>query len=350
MAAKTAFVFAGAHKTASSALQHACQAHARDLLDIGILYPCPASGFPEVPPNHSFPARDAFSPERWARKIPLRDVRSATRETARELWNLVLSSDSDLLIVAEGICLLPVAGLRDLRTSLERAGYKVKPFFSLRSPASFLRSVIQQQVKGQELTLSNSRQVKLQLYPRLATILTAWPDTTLMAFEKACRSDDGPVGYYLRHLLPWLPSELVSGISITRSSASGNASGTDQAVRLASYLNSIDSNASIHRQTAAQRAFLLRLFRKLAGDPFKLLKTDLDYPSAIEQVADQTKKINDILLDRIANFIPYQPQIEFADAPASWTPEVFSSLDDLLHLCPAEWKEPLNEYIDPRCK
>ena len=57
---KTAFVFAGAHKTASTALQHACHDHATELFQLGVLYPCSVTGYKDVHVNHSNLVRDCF--------------------------------------------------------------------------------------------------------------------------------------------------------------------------------------------------------------------------------------------------------------------------------------------------
>jgi len=341
---KTAFVFAGAHKTATTALQQACGDHARELLELGLLFPCSATGYNNIHINHTYLVRECFGLVASRRRRAARGAAAQCREDLLAAWEQMIHSGSNLLIVGEGICLLEVPELQELRLSLESAGYRVKPFFSVRSPDGYLRSVVQQRVKGQSLMLAPDYIPKLRLLGQLQKILATWPDTALMTFEQACASPDGPVGFYLRKLFPSIPSDLVKAMGATRS----NPSGSDQAVRLASHIQTLHPRSSVPKQIRARRAFILALFRRLAGEPFRLLPTDLDASSALEQVINQTNQINAILADRVEGFTPYTPTISYGEAPAAWTPEVFESLETLRHLCPDEWIEALNSYISTK--
>lgn len=338
---KTAFVFAGAHKTATTALQQACLQHATDLVGFGLLFPCSASGYHGIPANHTAIIRECFGSKAWARKMAKRGYSAQPQHEVVAAWNQVLQSEHNLLIVAEGICQLELAELHDLRESLESAGYLVRPFFSIRNPDTYLRSVVQQKVKGQAFSLSPDRCINIGLLSHLEKILAAWSDTQLLTFEQACQSIDGPVGFYLRQLSPSLPIALIQAMGGMRS----NPSGTDQAVRLASHLHSLHPRSSAPLKGREQRAFILALFRRLDGEPFRLLSTDLDGSNALDQVKSQTKRINEILSEKVEGFVPYDPTITYGEKPAPWTPEVFKSLDQLKHLCPDEWTETLDCYI-----
>jgi hypothetical protein len=341
---KTAFVFAGAHKTATTALQQACGDHARELLELGMLFPCAVTGYKEVHINHTYLVRECFGLEASRRRRAARGVAAHCSDDLRALWEQMIRSGRNLLIVGEGICLLEVSELQELRSSLESAGYRVKPFFSVRSPDGYLRSVVQQRVKGQSLQLAPDYIPKLRLLGQLQKILATWPDTSLMTFEQACRSEDGPVGFYLRKLFPSIPSALVKAMGATRS----NPSGSDQAVRLASHIQTLHPRSSVPKQLRARRKFILALFRRLAGEPFRLLPTDLEASSTLDQVVNQTIQINSILAERVEGFTPYTPAISYGKEPAAWTPEVFESLEALRHLCPDEWIETLDGYISAK--
>lgn len=338
---KTAFVFAGAHKTATTALQQACQQHVDDLLDCGLLFPCPASGYSNIPVNHTSIIRECFGAKAWGRKMAVRGYSAQPLHEVVAAWNQVLASNQNLLIVAEGICHLKSPELHELRGSFESAGYQVRPFFSIRNPDSYLRSVVQQKVKGQALALAPDRCINIGLLTQLEKLLSAWPDTQLMTFEQACESEDGPVGFYLRQLSPSLPIALVKAMGGMRS----NPSGTDQAVRLASHLHALHPRGSSPQKFREQRAFILALFRRLTGDPFRLLTTDLDGTYALAQVESQTSGINQILAEKIKHFRPYKPIISYGKESAPWTPEVFQSIEELRRLCPDDWAETLSDYI-----
>jgi hypothetical protein len=340
LSSKIAFVFAGAHKTATTALQQACFGYSGDLLKSNILFPSFATGYKQVTPNHTYLIRACFGADSWSRKRLSRNG-SKGRSDLSGSWTQVISSSNNLLLIGEGTCTLDSSELLVMRASLESAGYEVKPFFCVRSPSSYLRSVVQQRVKGQFLILSPDCAPNIKLLGQLQKLLAAWPDTTLLTFEQACDSEGGPVEFYLRHLFPPLPVDLLKSMAVVHS----NPSGSDQAVRLASYLHASHPRSTVPHQIKARRAFILALFRRLAGDPFRLLPTDLDAALALEEVRNQTLQINEILADRVDEFVPYSEHISYGAEPAPWNSEVFQSLKELLPLCPVEWIDALNAYV-----
>ena len=199
----------GRHKTGTSSIQATLAAN-RDLLrSRGVLYPA------SLPENHSGFFRDAFAPN--PESFPINKHNGLNREAIQKMARRQLDDvsrefesfqGSHLIFSAEDACTLPLEGVRNIKKLLDErlSPNKYQIIFYTRHPVSRALSGIQQNVKGNGLTLEDAIDFHIRGGgPSYANITKNFSDVfgesflKVRAFEAALETPGGPVvDFFLR--------------------------------------------------------------------------------------------------------------------------------------------------------
>jgi len=199
---KKLYLHMGFHKTATSSFQATCKANVSRLGAQGVSYPLFNSEQIKQSniENHSIPIFSVFTehPEIYHMNIRWKvgDIEGLNDDYLVELErNLLL--DKDIIISGEGISLLTIQALSDLKRFIEKFNFLIVPLVVVKSPYEFHCSQTQQLVKsGTETSLVNfASQIN-----KIKVIRKVFPNTEFIPFEKTCEHKLGPVGF----LFDWI--------------------------------------------------------------------------------------------------------------------------------------------------
>lgn len=344
--AKILHLFAGAHKTATTALQIAACQHAASLQKHGILYPCeatlPGSG---IPANHSALIANLFEQE------PRRDKRRQTLQpqcdNSLQRWHTMLASESDLLVVAESTGRLSSRGLQELASSVADHGFVLKTYYTVTQPSRYFYSTLQQRIKHCRscYCLNPGLRQPLRLAERFARVVDNLPNTEILRFETACAQSGGPTPYYLRAVMADRDPELLAAVAGTHA----NRSGCDQAVRFCSWLNERGQEGESAMEHEARIRFVLHLFRTLKGSPFRPMSSDVDNAWTAAEVERQTVLVNAVLSSRQPGGTSYTNDLEWSASSAPWTEDLCSQFEQILEQCPDHLRSHGRAYFAMVC-
>lgn len=161
---RTVVLHIGCHKTGTSSIQATLAAH-RDLLrSRGVLYPS------ALPANHSSFFKNAFHPSPESLSGNTQGMtRAALRKRAEQKMSAVMeevaaSGLETIVLSGEDACFLPPRGIRNLKNFAEdmMAQGRCNVVVYVRHPIARALSGIQQNVKGNGLTLEDSKAFHLQ--------------------------------------------------------------------------------------------------------------------------------------------------------------------------------------------
>ena len=204
----------GLHKTATTTFQITCRDSCERLAEQGVNYPlftCSQINETRIC-NHSIPLINLYSekPENYHmnKRMKIADLEKAITEY-RCTFADALRCDSTLLLSGEGLSTnLSANSLRNLARDIESYGYRLIPFCLVRSPYSYICSLVQQRIRGGEhfpgLSFGSmfpcDGSKLLGLLPSTAKILNrlkqVFGDKLLIyPFSKAVKYANGPVAF-----------------------------------------------------------------------------------------------------------------------------------------------------------
>lgn len=199
--ARTVTLHIGRHKTGTSSIQSTLAANYDLLRSRGVLYP---ASLPEN--NSSFFARAFFpKPEQHPSNKRYGHKRGKLKRLAQQRLDalaqeLAAFDGHQIIFSAESACFLPPRGIRRIKTTFDEliAPERYQVILYTRDPVSRALSGIQQNVKGNGLTLEDAKQRHLEgggkTYRDIATDYAEvfGPEAlVLRSFEAAVRSEAG---------------------------------------------------------------------------------------------------------------------------------------------------------------
>jgi hypothetical protein len=243
---KKLILLTGLHKTGTTSIQTACANNLEALRASGFLFPVMRmqnnDGSFSKHVNHStlltpiFKKKSLSSFYRSPQPDEIRAYEVARKHRRDTFKNFLEANQADLLLIAEECSLLAPDELLDLKDFFNALHFEVQVYCCIRSPSSWLTSMVVQQVMGkrsQRLIITKliesfviSGEV---IVPRIQKIIAAFPDTKFYSFNSAVSPKAGPAGYFLSLL----------GIDLGKnfSSIRENVGGSDHAVRVNNKIN-----------------------------------------------------------------------------------------------------------------
>lgn len=241
MTNKQIILHLGVHKTGSSSIQATLSdpANAQRLANHGVYMPqslpsnCSRffiSAFSENPENYHANRRDCLSASQ---------IRQQTKTEARKFREEVgRSSLGTVILSGEDGCMLAASGFRRLHDFLTSSGFRhrdIKVLVYTRDPLSYVNSAIQENVKGNGLTIAQSKQNHIrmltgkyqQLVQQLKTVFDE-NNIAVRSFENAVQDKGDVVSDFLSQL-----GISADGMILKRE----NTSIADDAVRLLSSIS-----------------------------------------------------------------------------------------------------------------
>jgi hypothetical protein len=286
-------LYAGLHKTGSTSIQVACQRNLAALEKAGYLYPMVETTvdgrtFPDSNQSGLIRAMFCREPHELLRNGPVRQSKQFFIERQRALRagfgkSLAASPAMHMLIVAEEVSTLSVVELRDLRLWFEQLGFTIEAYCCIRSPLSWLDSMVAQEVMGKKSgryalpeALAKCGSGEGILIPRLTRLLVVFPDMRLYAFASAIAHARGPAGYLFD----------TAGVDFdgVYENVRENVGGSDHAVRLHSHINrhfghrfAQAGNDVMYRQLPS----LYPALYTIPGEKFRLRTSEIAHLAAI---------------------------------------------------------------------
>ncbi|MDI6741386.1 MAG: hypothetical protein QMD11_01510 [Smithella sp.] len=340
---KIAVIHCGFHKTASSSIQHTLAKNRKVLQENGWSYPeIRVEG--KTFYNQSIPLYGYYCerPENfkhyWYHNEVSHEIANA--EICSKLTDTVWKKPR-LIFSDEFISRLDLRALSALKADFQTNGYTIRVIAFVREPVDLATSNIQQKVRNKEVDAiikSLNPFSGIEKIKNLTEVFGA--DAEFYNFERACRHDAGPAGFFF---------ELIGVPLHSGQTVRVNDGMSLQAVRLLSYLNSrtplFVGKSSVHPLRSRRDADVLT---KLPGEKFQLTaeqKTKIK--SATEQARSEMEKLLGVDFfpeDRSRPepvFVWGAPQFDFLD-------KVFDDLDlhILLRICDFLLELNDTEHID----
>ena len=280
---KEIILHAGFHKTATSSIQITCSENQDKLEKLGFYYPIFNLKERQIP-NHSLPLHSIFC-QRVKRTKEIHSSLKVDNEEAKaiyseQLYQLLGQQKEKIILSGEGISALNCTELTALKEKMESYGYRLQPIVFVRSPLSFMTSMVQERIKnGHYKKIATNRKT---LIDKIENLKAVFPQTKFFPFSEACKHEGGPVGFFLEKI----------GISSYRSFdlSRRNDSYSNEAIRLVEYIND-NCPFYIDNKPNPIRSFGdLRTFQRVKGNKFKLNKEQFEnFKDVIEQENEYLK-------------------------------------------------------------
>lgn len=340
---KIAVIHCGFHKTASSSIQHTLAKNRKVLQENGWLYPeIQVEG--KTFYNQSIPLYGYYCerPEDfkhyWYHNKVSHEVANA--EIYSKLTDSVWKQPR-LIFSDEFISGLDVRALSALKADFQAHGYAVRVISFVREPMNLATSMVQQRTKSRsvdDIIESLNPSLGIEKIKNLIEVFGA--DAEFYGFERACRHNAGPAGFFFELLGVALDSDQTARV---------NDSMSLQAVRMLSHINSrtplFSGKNSLHPLRSGDDIAVLT---QLPGEKFQLTAEQITkIKSATEQSRSEIEKLfgDDFFLEEQSCqepvFVWGAPQFDFLE-------EVFDDLDlhILLRICDFLLELDATEHLD----
>ncbi len=205
---KEVILFVGLHKTATSSIQKTCAKNGKMLFDAGLYYPIITWDGTRLA-NHTriFNSMFKHAPGRrgFGNQFALEDDSNVLRDrkNLRAAFSAALKDAPTILVVAEGISLLGVEELRDIREWFDRQGRRVRVICHVRHLSSWINSMVSQRVTSPFRLSIEAAADEFVRYtggfvrPRIENIRAVFPDAEFYSHERAVEHARGPAGFFL---------------------------------------------------------------------------------------------------------------------------------------------------------
>lgn len=327
---KVAVIHCGFHKTASSSIQHTLGLNRKFLQENGWFYPeiqVEGKGFynQSIPLYGYYCERPENFKQYWYHNEVSHEVANA--EICSMLMNSVWKQPR-LIFSDEFISLLDLKGLSALKADLRTNGYTIRVIAFVREPMHLMTSATQQWVRENSVDTVLERLDPFAGIEKIMNLKEVFgADAEFYNFEKACRHDAGPAGFFFELIgVPLHPEQTVrvnDGMSL-------------QAVHLLSHINSrtplFSSQNSVHPLRARRDTDVLA---KLPGDKFQLTEEQVKkIRPATERAKSEMENLlgEDFFLEEPLRPVPY---FVWGDSQFDFLEEIFDELDlhVLLRVC-----------------
>ena len=210
---KQLILLAGLHKTGTTTVQRTCGKKSQLFKELGILYPLEIQGITpwtgqRGAANHSYLLRMLFK-ENPPISVSSRDGNAVLlkklQDRARELFEGFLEQQAlpRLLMVAEAVSTLSASELADLKHWFCLRGFDIRLLCCIRSPLSWLNSIVDQRVAGVHGPHLTIRAVIEEfevmsgiIRPHISNLASVFPDAEFYSFKSAASHAGGPAGYF----------------------------------------------------------------------------------------------------------------------------------------------------------
>lgn len=260
-------IHAGFHKTATTSIQKTCAKNRKQLEKLGFYYPLFYLN-ETLFDNHSalFYSMFTSNPERYHVNVNWKvDVNEANKKYEQQLNELLQKKLNKIVISGEDISVLTKSELSRMKEKIYSYGYSIRLIILVRSPFSSLNSFIQQQIKsGRSIEKANCQSTK----NRIENIISVFPEAEFYSFQKSCKHNYGPIGYFLNLIGVNNYSEIDFFDS--------NTSISNQSARLISYINErhpLWINEKVNSLVSHNQ---ISLFNKIKGSKFKLTSNEIE--------------------------------------------------------------------------
>ncbi|WP_237063460.1 hypothetical protein [Microbulbifer zhoushanensis] len=285
---KEVIVHVGLHKTATSTIQSTLARNADCMLSkTGYKYPVFNLDGRTIE-NHSIPIYSLFSESPSTYHINVRwdvDVQEVNKEYRRQL-DECLERHEKLIFSGEDISILSERSLAKFRDYLSNFGFRVRVISFVRRPYSFLCSMLQQNIKGGQESLSKISVPKASLLIR--NLKGIFPEIEFYSFERACQSSFGPVGFFL---------ELIAAEQATYiNTVNANEGLGDETVRLINYINS-QYPSIVDGKLNPLRDDIHHFNSELDFDDRKFLLSDDELQAVRAELEEENNALRDMLGD-----------------------------------------------------
>lgn len=192
----------GFHKSGSTTIQLSCAINKALLRLFGYTYPV-FTQRNTMEFNHSIPICSVFKkkPEKlyanYKQNLTLEEIGQLNERYKRKL-HCTLSKPTNTILSGESISSLSVEELEEVKRFLEQYSSKIKVYCCVRSPYSFLCSMIQQLAKSGGSPLHS--RTRLGLVPRIQKIQSVFNDVTFYPFNATIQNNLTPFTYFLNQL------------------------------------------------------------------------------------------------------------------------------------------------------
>ena len=308
-------IHAGFHKTATTSIQGTCFRNKEKLENMGIHYPF-FSLKDRLITNHSLPFHSVFATHinNTRRQKPLHALVNLENEAANEIYlkqmDTFLSQNYEKIIISgESISALDPGEFQELKKKIEHYDYQVRVIVFVRSPFSFMTSMVQERIKSDHYDESSNGK---SLMEKIDNISSVFPDAEFYPFKQACSHEYGPVGFFLETV----------GVDNYRTFEflRGNDSFSNEAVRLICYINE-QCPTYVDKKINPLRTFDdIQIFHLIEGKKFQLNDRELDRFQAT------VNRENEYLLDKLgAEFCDRIVNSEYKEE-SQWSDEQIEQL------------------------
>lgn len=334
---KELILYAGLHKTASSSIQRTCGKNRTQLARAGFTFPLtPTQG--KLGTNHTAALVCMFKrePTRYGRlnqfDLGNDEFMLKLKEDLRQaMANALPSVRGKLLLVAEGVSVLPLEELLELKQWFLDHGFETRLVCHIRHLSGWINSMISQRVTGpMRMTIEEAVREFAQyggiVRPSIENIRSAFPDAQFYSHETAIAHPRGPVGFFLEHA--GVAGEGFEYLSV-------NAGKSDLATRALSLVNEkfgkFDNRCQDNPQFFGVQE-QMRVFRSLVGPKFRLRRQE------VEPILPALEAENRWLGK---SFGPgfHDPSLRFDDCRVQWPPETLDRLRQVSQACRADVRD-----------
>ena len=283
---KQLILLAGLHKTGTTSVQRACGEELQCLNELGYVYPgefkwLTSGAGKQGAVNHSYLLRVMFKEDPpillGNKVVDQLQRRKELQGRVRELFDAFIERQQviRLLMVSEAVSTLSSGELSDLKNWFGLRGFDIRLLCCIRSPLSWLSSMIDQRVAGghgPHLTIRASieqfEEAAGIVRPRILNLKSVFADAEFYSFKSAIGHPRGPAGYFFDRA----GIEVKDDIKAVRA----NAGRCGHSVRIWTLIN--EAIKSPHRQDRSYLEFIARVrpaLNSVRGERFTLKRDEL---------------------------------------------------------------------------